>query len=60
MLTEGEKLPESITWQGNLPKKGAKIKILANGKSIKPTINGNNVTVKLPAGLPQQSVAFEI
>lgn len=60
MLPEGEKLPQTVTWQGNLPKKGSKVKVLANGKSIKPTINGNNVTVKLPAGLPQQSVAFEV
>jgi alpha-L-fucosidase len=57
-LNDGEKLPTSITWSQNLPKKA--IRLVSNGKRVKYKLQGNQVTVYLPKQLPQQSVALEI
>lgn len=56
-LPEGEKLPAEITWTDNAPK--GKVRILANGKSVKAVTVGNRTTVRLPGGLAQESVAME-
>ena len=56
-LPEGEKLPAEITWTDNAPK--GKVRILANGKSVKAVTVGNRTTVRLPGGLAQEPVAME-
>ena len=43
-------LPATISWEGNLPKRGSRIINLATGKAVKYTVNGNRVTVSLPKG----------
>ncbi|WP_224996296.1 alpha-L-fucosidase [Cesiribacter sp. SM1] len=50
-LAENEPLPPSIEWSGNRPKKGSKIKLLQNGKTVKWVQEGDKVKVYLPASL---------
>ena len=57
-LDDGQKLPASISWSENLPKKA--IRLVSNGKKLKYKLQGNQVTVYLPKQLPQQSLAIEI
>lgn len=56
-LEDGEKTPKTITWTENKPK-GTLI-LLQNGKSVKYTIKGNQVTVTLPSGLKNEPLAFK-
>lgn len=56
-LEDGEKTPKSITWTENKPK--GKLILLQNGKSVKYTIKGNQVTVTLPSGLKNEPLAFK-
>ena len=58
MLQEGKSLPAQISWTTNLPKK--EVRLVSNGKKLKTKVKEGKVTVTLPAGLPQQSVAMEI
>ena len=53
---DGETLPETITWKGNLPK--GKMVLLANGKKVKYRTEGDLVTVTLPKGLEDGPLAF--
>ena len=41
-------IPATISWQGNLPKKGSRIVNLATGRSIRYTVKGDTVTITLP------------
>lgn len=56
-LEDGEKTPKTITWTENKPK--GKLVLLQNGKSVKYTVKGNQVTVTLPSGLKNESLAFK-
>lgn len=56
-LEDGEKTPQTITWTENKPK--GKLILLQNGKSVKYTIKGNQVTVTLPSGLKNEPLAFK-
>lgn len=56
-LEDGEKTPKTITWTENKPK--GKLILLQNGKSVKYTIKGNQVTVTLPSGLKNEPLAFK-
>ena len=41
-------IPATISWQGNLPKKGSRIVNLATGRSVRYAVKGDVVTVTLP------------
>lgn len=56
-LEDGEKTPKIITWTENKPK--GKLILLQNGKSVKYTVKGNQVTVTLPSGLKNEPLAFK-
>lgn len=56
-LEDGEKTPKTITWTENKPK--GKLILLQNGKSVKYTVEGNQVTVTLPSGLKNEPLAFK-
>ena len=56
-LEDGEKTPKTITWTENKPK--GKLVLLQNGKSVKYTVKGNQVTVPLPSGLKNEPLAFK-
>ena len=51
-----EELPETIEWEGNLPK--GKLTLLQNGKRVKYSCKDGKVTVQLPKGLLNESLAF--
>ena len=55
-LEEGEQLPATISWTGNVPR--GKMVLLCNGKRVKYDCQGNQVTIHLPKGLPNESLAF--
>ena len=57
-LPDDENLPATLTWSGNLPKDG-KVIILNNGKKVKATVKGDQVTLKLPKGLKQEPIALK-
>ena len=38
----------TVTWQGNVPAKGQKIRLLANGKTLRYTVKDGRVEVRLP------------
>ena len=59
MLKEGERLPATISWSKNQPKKGQSVKLVSNGKKVKSKVSNGTIEVQLPAGLKQQSVALE-
>lgn len=50
-LPENSTLPSSITWNGNLPKKGSRVKLLHTGETVKWKTEGNSVRILLPASL---------
>ena len=56
-LEDGEKTPKTIIWTENKPK--GKLILLQNGKSVKYTVKGNQVTVTLPSGLKNEPLAFK-
>ncbi|WP_245706081.1 alpha-L-fucosidase [Catalinimonas alkaloidigena] len=53
-VPEGEALPATISWTGNVPKKGSALKLLATGTKLKWQAEGNRVTVTLPEKVRQQ------
>ena len=58
-LGDGEALPAAISWEGNLPK-GAKVKLLNNGKALKALVKDGKVSIKLPRGLKAEPIAFSV
>ena len=57
-LPDGENLPSTLEWTGNLPK-GGKVTILNNGKKVKATVKDGKVTLKLPKGVRQEPLALK-
>lgn len=55
-LPEGEKLPASIEWNGNLPK--GSMKLLNGDRRVKYTCQGEKVIISLPKGLKDEPVAL--
>jgi len=50
-IPENSSLPTVVEWSGNAPKKGSKIKLLQNGKSVKWVKAGEKTKVFLPETL---------
>lgn len=55
-LPDGESLPATIEWEGNLPK--GSMKLLKGNRRVKYTCKDGKVTVSLPAGLKDEPLAF--
>ena len=55
-LPDNEKLPATIEWTGNIPT--GTMKLLKGNRIVKYTCNGDKVTVTLPKGLANESLAF--
>ena len=56
-LPEGENLPETIEWTGNIPT--GKMKMLKGNKTVKYTSKDGKVKVILPKGLKNEPVALQ-
>jgi alpha-L-fucosidase len=59
-LNDKETLPAVITWQGNIPAKGSKIRLLSNGTTLKWKAKDGEVSVTLPQGMKNQSFAMSV
>ncbi len=57
-LDEKQTLPDIIKWEGNIPAKGTKMRLLCNGNVLKWKAYGNTVTVFLPKGMKNQSFSM--
>lgn len=56
-LPDNASLPDVISWTGNIPV--GKMTVVSTGKDVKYEVSGQTVTVTLPAGLPQESLALK-
>ena len=57
-LPDGENLPAELSWKGNQPV--GKVTILNTGKKVRASISADGrVTLRLPAGLPQEPIALQ-
>ena len=56
-LPEGEKLPATIEWTGNLPK--GRMTLLAGNKRVSYKCQGDKVIVTLPKNLKDEPIAFQ-
>lgn len=52
-LIKNEELPETIQWEGNIPKKGSVMKSVATGENVSWQQVNNHVVVKIPKKLKQ-------
>ena len=53
---DGKPIPSTITWLGNVPRKGSKILSLGDHKNVKYQVSKNNeVTVTLPTNIKAQN-----
>lgn len=62
-LTEGEAIPETISWKGNEPKKGSAIRYIPTGQKVKwSKADDGSIVITLPKGIKQgyAAVAFEM
>lgn len=57
-LPEDEQLPTTIEWEGNTPKKGAKMTLLQNKRNLKWKTVGDKTIVTLPKNLKQESLVI--
>lgn len=60
-LAENETMPATVSWHYNLPVKGSRIKLLQTGESLRWKIEGDAVSVSLPASMAkakQAALAF--
>jgi alpha-L-fucosidase len=53
-LPEGQSVPKTVEWKGNLPKKGAKMVLISSGAKVKWTLDGDKVKVTLPASFAKK------
>lgn len=56
-LSEGETLPATIEWEGNEPK--GKMILLQNNQRVKYICKDGKVTITLPEGIKNESLAFK-
>jgi len=56
-LPDGESLPSTISWTGNIPK--GRVTLLSGGRTLPFTVLGDRVTVTLPRGLANDSIALK-
>lgn len=57
VVDEGRTLPTEISWEGNVPK--GKMTLLQTGKKVSYEVEDGRVTVEVPAGIRQESIAFK-
>ena len=56
-LPEGENLPATLVWKGNVPT--GKMTLLKGNKRVKYRVDGDRVEVTLPAGMANEPVALQ-
>jgi alpha-L-fucosidase len=57
-LPEQNKLPDYIEWEGNIPAKNSKVRLLSDSRTLKWKVENNKVRIYLPKGLAEESFAI--
>jgi len=57
-VKEGETVPSSVSWKMNTPKKGAKMKLLQTGETVKWSVENEVVKVTVPASVSRMKKAL--
>ena len=57
-LPENSPTPATIKWKTNIPKKGARMKLLQTGETVKWKLNGDGVEVTLPKSVTGNKAAY--
>ena len=57
-LAEGKAIPTTVSWTGNIPRNGTRMKLLATGETVKWKKDGDKVTVTLPASFLKKNKAY--
>jgi len=57
LLEDGKDVPKSISWTGNLPKKGSTLRLVSTGQKLSYTLNGNTVSVQIPSEVRKSAKA---
>jgi alpha-L-fucosidase len=63
-LSEGTSMPHTVSWNGNVPRKGTRMTLLSTGATVKWSVQGDRVTVSVPASVaksytPALAFAYE-
>lgn len=53
-VSDGETVPEVIEWSGNIPS-DSKVRLLYNGQTLKCTVAGDKVSVRLPRNIDRNN-----
>ena len=51
-------VPASVSWNGNTPKRGAKMKLLETGKYVKWKKEGDKIVVQVPENMSVDAIAL--
>ena len=51
-------VPVSVSWNGNVPKRGAKMKLLETGKYVKWKKEGDKIVVQVPENMSVDAIAL--
>ena len=51
-------VPASVSWNGNAPKRGAKMKLLETGKYVKWKKEGDKIVVQVPENMNVDAMAL--
>lgn len=51
-------IPASVSWNGNAPKRGAKMKLLETGKYVKWKKEGDKIVVQVPENMNVDAMAL--
>jgi alpha-L-fucosidase len=54
-VPENSAVPATVSWTGNVPKKGSKMKLVSTGATVKWKAEGDLVTVTIPGAIQKQS-----
>ncbi|MBT1709309.1 alpha-L-fucosidase [Fulvivirgaceae bacterium PWU5] len=50
-LAEDMPMPRTVSWKGNVPRKGTRMTLLSSGATVKWSVQGDIVTVSIPASV---------
>ncbi|MCD9014296.1 alpha-L-fucosidase [Fulvivirgaceae bacterium QH1ED-6-2] len=50
-LSEGTPMPRTVSWKGNVPRKGTRMTLLSSGTTVKWSVQGDIVTVSIPTSV---------
>lgn len=57
-IPEGETMPKEVAWRGNLPAKGATMRLLSDNSTVKWKIKNEKVTVYLPESINKEKPGY--